>query len=146
MKQDLKLYSGMVWAEIVISAVIFFYSLPVFVRAGMAPVAAVSIRDWFLLSCFIASVFVLAVAVFTLMGNTMWRFLHGVVAGMTAVMNAALLIMVFRTQSPFQGYYLIPLAVAALVSGYLLKIKKEIMVEGVIRQGKRTPGGAHDKG
>ncbi len=129
MKQDPKFYSGMVWAEIVISAVILFYSLPVLVRTGMAPVAAVPVRDWFLLSCFITSVFFFAVAVFTLMGNTLWRFLHGVVAGMTAVMNVALLIMVFRTQSPFQGYYLIPMAVAALVSGYLLKIKKETMVE-----------------
>jgi NADH:ubiquinone oxidoreductase subunit K len=114
----------MLWAEIVIAAAILLFTMPVFLYKRMDPVVSLSVDEWFLLSLAISSVFFIVAAVTTFMGNAMWKFLHLVVAGMTAVMSAALLMMVFRTRSPFQGYYLVPLAVAALVAGSLLKIKK----------------------
>ena len=123
MKKGPMSYQIMLWAEVVIAARILLFAIPVFLHKLMAPAAALSIDDWFLLSLGIPSVFFVVAAVSALMGSKMWKILHFVVVGITAVMSVALLMMVFRTQSPFQVYYLIPLAVAALVAGALLKMK-----------------------
>jgi hypothetical protein len=124
MKQGPKFYFSMAWAEIMVAAAVLVSALPVLGGKRIAPTGALSVDEWFLLSCAISSGFLFFVAVLTLAGNTMWKLLHFVVAGITAVMSVAFLMMVFRTRSPFQGAYLVPLAVAALIAGNLLKMKK----------------------
>ena len=123
MKKGPMSFQIMLWAEVVIATRILLFAIPVFLHKLTAPAAAYSVEDWFLLSLAIPSVFFVAAAVSALMKSRMWKFLHYVVVAVTAVTSVSLLMMVFRTQSPFQIYYLVPLAVAAMVAGTLQKMK-----------------------
>ncbi len=116
----------MLWAEVVVAARILLFAIPVFLHKMTTQDTQYSINDWFLLSLAVPAGFFMVAAITSLMGNHLWRFLHYIVVALTVVISGAMIMMVFRTQSAFQIYYLTPLAVAAVVGWYLLSLNKSL--------------------
>jgi len=103
--------------EVIVSARILLFTIPVFINKGLAanffPIAAV---DWFIMVLTLVALLYLVVGITSIMGYKFWTFFHYLAAVLVFVMTAGLYNLMISTQTNLNIAYSLPVFFSLIVT------------------------------
>jgi len=98
------------WAEVIISARVLLFSLPVLISKKLSESFGSNLMaDWFVIIITLISLFYFLIGIASIAGHKMWRIFHYFAAALTFLLTAALTNLMFVTGEYYSTMYFVPL-------------------------------------
>ena len=97
------------WSEIIISARILFFSIPVLIQKNLErSFSPIKVDDWFVIILTSTALIYLLVGYASITGHRLWKFFHYLAAALIFLLSVGLWNLMISTTLTFEPFYFLP--------------------------------------
>lgn len=109
--------SLVLWCEVIISARVLLFTVPVLIGRGMSKTFSTDNSvDWFIISVTIIAVLYFCVGITAILRFSVWKLFHYVVAAIVCMLTVGIINVANALDGNLQGIYFLPLVFSAIMT------------------------------